>query len=95
MAFVALRFGDDHGVDVANDILAALDDVSRNAAVRALVLTGNGKGFCAGGDIKGMQQRLAAPAGEVAINGWRRQQRMPPRGFWSTALPCRADIACG
>jgi enoyl-CoA hydratase/carnithine racemase len=57
------------------EMIAALDEVSRNPDARALVLTGNGKGFCAGGDIKGMQQRLAAPAGEVALNGWRRQQR--------------------
>ena len=57
------------------ELIAALDDVSRNTSARALVLTGNGKGFCSGGDIKGMQQRLASPAGEVAINGWRRQQR--------------------
>ncbi len=57
------------------ELIAALDEVSRSTSVRALVLTGNGKGFCSGGDIKGMQQRLASPAGEVAINGWRRQQR--------------------
>lgn len=57
------------------DLIAALDEVARNPAAKALVLTGNGKGFCSGGDIKGMQQRLASPAGEVAINGWRRQQR--------------------
>lgn len=57
------------------DLIAALDEVGRDSAYRALVLTGTGKAFCAGGDIRGMQQRLAAPAGEVAINGWRRQQR--------------------
>jgi enoyl-CoA hydratase/carnithine racemase len=57
------------------ELIASLDEVSRNPDAKALVLTGNGKGFCAGGDIKGMQQRLAAPPGEVALNGWRRQQR--------------------
>ena len=57
------------------EIIDALDEVARNSDIRALVLTGNGKGFCAGGDIKGMEQRLKAPPGEVAINGWRRQQR--------------------
>ena len=45
-------------------------------AIRAVVLTGEGKGFCAGGDIAGMQERMKAPAGEVAFNGWRRQQRV-------------------
>ena len=57
------------------ELIAALDEVSRNPDVHALVLSGKGKGFCAGGDIKGMRERLAAPAGDVALNGWRRQQR--------------------
>lgn len=56
-------------------LIAALDEVSRDNTIKALVLTGTGKAFCAGGDIRGMQQRLASPPGEVAINGWRRQQR--------------------
>ena len=60
---------------VRTEMIAALDEVTRDAAIKALVLTGAGKAFCAGGDIRGMQQRLAAPAGEVALNGWRRQQR--------------------
>ena len=32
------------------------------------IVTGNGKGFCAGGDVAGMQKRMAAPAGEVAFS---------------------------
>ena len=44
--------------------------------VRAVVLTGAGKGFCAGGDISGMEKRMNAPAGEVGFNGWHRQQRV-------------------
>lgn len=54
---------------------AVLDRVANDDAVRAMVLTGRGSAFCAGGDIAGMRQRLAAPAGEVAFNGWRRQRR--------------------
>ncbi len=57
------------------ELIAALNDIAGDNAVRALVLSGNGTAFCAGGDIRGMKQRLAAPAGEVAVNGWRRQQR--------------------
>src|SRR6478736_7263940 len=34
------------------EILAALDDVRRNDAVRCLVITGEGRGFCAGDDFQ-------------------------------------------
>lgn len=57
------------------DFIAAIDQVSRDPAVRALVVTGAGKAFCAGGDIRSMRARMQAPAGEVAFNGWSRQQR--------------------
>jgi enoyl-CoA hydratase/carnithine racemase len=56
-------------------LAGALEDVAGDPSVRVLILTGNGKSFCAGGDVRAMQQRLGAPAGQVAIEGWRRQQR--------------------
>jgi enoyl-CoA hydratase/carnithine racemase len=52
----------------------ALERVAGDKSIRALVLTGRGKGFCAGGDVAGMERRMTAPAGEVAFNGWHRQQ---------------------
>jgi len=62
--------------DMRTEFIAALEHVSANKSIRALVLTGNGKGFCAGGDISGMERRMKAPAGEIAFNGWHRQQRV-------------------
>ena len=56
------------------EFIAALEHVASNRAIRALVLTGNGKGFCAGGDVAGMERRMQAPTGEIAFNGWSRQQ---------------------
>jgi len=55
------------------EFVAVLERIARDDAVRAVVLTGQGKAFCAGGDIAGMKERLSAPAGEVGFNGWRRQ----------------------
>jgi enoyl-CoA hydratase/carnithine racemase len=57
------------------ELIAVLERIAGDHAVRAVVLTGNGKGFCSGGDISGMGERLKAPPGQVAFNGWRRQQQ--------------------
>lgn len=58
------------------EFIHALEIVAADRSIKALVLTGAGKGFCAGGDISGMQRRMDAPAGEVGFNGWHRQQRV-------------------
>lgn len=62
--------------DMRTEFIEALEHVADNKAIRALVLTGNGKGFCAGGDVTGMERRMNAPTGDIAFNGWHRQQRV-------------------
>lgn len=62
--------------DMRTQFIVALENVAADKAVKALVITGNGKGFCAGGDISGMERRMQAPAGEIGFNGWHRQQRV-------------------
>jgi enoyl-CoA hydratase/carnithine racemase len=62
--------------DMRSEFIEALERVAADKSIRALVLTGAGKGFCAGGDVSGMQKRMNAPAGEVGFNGWHRQQRV-------------------
>lgn len=62
--------------DMRTEFIHALEQVAADQSIKALVLTGAGKGFCAGGDISGMQKRMNAPAGEVGFNGWHRQQRV-------------------
>lgn len=55
------------------DLKAAIDHVAADHSIRGLVVTGAGDVFCAGGDMRGMQERLeqGARAGEL---GWRRQR---------------------
>lgn len=62
--------------DMRSEFIAALERVAADKAIKAVVLTGRGKGFCAGGDIAGMERRMQAPSGEVGFNGWHRQQRV-------------------
>ena len=51
-----------------NELIDAVQRANHDAGVGAIVVTGNGRGFCAGADIGGFAQRLAgadsgAPAG--------------------------------
>jgi enoyl-CoA hydratase/carnithine racemase len=62
--------------ELRTQFIRALEQVAADTGVRALVLTGAGKAFCAGGDIAGMERRMNAPASEIAFNGWHRQQRV-------------------
>ena len=61
---------------LAEAMAAALDHLDNSPGLSVGVLTGNGKGFCAGGDVAGMERRMSAPTGEIAFNGWHRQQRV-------------------
>src|SRR4029434_501719 len=62
--------------DMRTEFIHALESVAADKAIRALVLTGAGKGFSAGGDIAGMERRMQAATGEIAVHGWHRQQRV-------------------
>jgi 2-(1,2-epoxy-1,2-dihydrophenyl)acetyl-CoA isomerase len=47
-------------LQMAMDLLAAAMTCARNAAVRAVILTGAGSHFCFGGDLRGMAARAGA-----------------------------------
>lgn len=57
------------------ELIGVLEQVAGDDAVRAVIVTGRGTAFCSGGDIAGMKERLKAPPGAVAFNGWTRQKR--------------------
>ncbi|MBV8307398.1 MAG: enoyl-CoA hydratase/isomerase family protein, partial [Gammaproteobacteria bacterium] len=52
-------------LQVAMDLLAAAMTCARNAAVRAVVLSGAGRHFCFGGDLRGMATRERSGADYV------------------------------
>lgn len=57
------------------ELVEAFEWADRTPAIRAVIMTGAGKGFCSGGDIGDMRERLNAPQDEVAFNGWMRQKK--------------------
>ena len=56
-------------------LIHTLERFGSDGETRALVLTGEGTAFCAGGDVQGMADRLRLPQGEVAARGMRRLKR--------------------
>ncbi|MCB9593597.1 MAG: enoyl-CoA hydratase/isomerase family protein [Sandaracinaceae bacterium] len=61
------------GPQMVNELLYALDDAKEDAEVRAVVITGAGKAFCAGGDLKQMSSGGDGP-------------KLEPRGDYSDLL---------
>ena len=57
------------------ELRVAVDHIAEEQRYRGLVLTGAGSAFCAGGDIRGMQDRIdqGPRVGEI---GWRRQREL-------------------
>lgn len=60
-------------------LVAQLAAAETNNAVKVIVLTGAGKGFCAGGDVKGMAARGDGTVGENTIDGAIHRQRLAQR----------------
>src|ERR671933_228287 len=59
-----------------SELEEVLERAANDPDIVALVLTGNGPAFCAGGDIAAMKQRLDAPPGALGGSGWLRQRRL-------------------
>ena len=48
---------------------ALCNEIARNASVKVVILTGEGRGFCAGGDLKSEGEVLGAFEGSMGITG--------------------------
>ena len=52
---------------MAEEAVAALDDVSQDDGIRVLIITGEGRGFSSGTDVRGLAARIERPSGGVVM----------------------------
>lgn len=77
--------------DVSDGLRSALDRIETDDSVRVVVLTGTGKAFCAGGDLKAFRETLGAGNREAFIRNLRRGQAMMRR-FEMLPMPVIAAV---
>jgi len=53
--------------ELLDGLLSALEAAAADDAVRAVILTGTGRAFCAGGDLQGMASRSSGAAADATI----------------------------
>jgi 2-(1,2-epoxy-1,2-dihydrophenyl)acetyl-CoA isomerase len=85
------------GPEMLQALEVALDAADRDDAVRAVVLTGAGNAFCAGGDVKGMDENIRGEQRErmsidAAIAWQRRNQRNTAGRIFTMPKPVIASI---
>jgi 2-(1,2-epoxy-1,2-dihydrophenyl)acetyl-CoA isomerase len=76
-------------------LAAALDFADASGDVGCVVLTGSGKGFCAGGDVKGMAESHAGGGGggiDAAIHRQRLSQRNTAGRIYQMPKPVIASL---
>jgi 2-(1,2-epoxy-1,2-dihydrophenyl)acetyl-CoA isomerase len=70
---------------------AALRAVAADAETRVLVLTGSGRGFCAGSDVEGLEERLGWSVPRQ-LERFERMGRDVVQGLYDLAIPTVAAI---
>lgn len=75
---------------LSRELGEALLDVKRDAAVRAVVLTGAGGAFCAGGDVRGMND--AGPRTSAQVRAGMERYRHTTEAFMNLDRPVIAAV---
>ena len=82
------------GEEQFGDIEAACAEANDNMAVRAVILTGAGSAFCAGGNVKDMRDRSGLFAGDPfdQADAYRKGIQRIPRAIRSVNVPVIAAV---
>lgn len=77
------------------DLIGALEAIEEDPAISVAILTGNGRAFCAGGNLKGMKDktgigRLPIPAD--TMSNYRRGVQKITRAFMESNVPMIAAV---
>jgi len=76
--------------EMRDELIAAFTDARTNPAIRALVLTGSGKGFCTGADLSGPRQGPGGPnAGRELMKS---SSQKLIRALWDLEKPVVAAV---
>jgi 2-(1,2-epoxy-1,2-dihydrophenyl)acetyl-CoA isomerase len=80
--------------DQRDRVIALLADASEDLAVRAVVLTATGKGFCTGADLRARRQPRARPEGapERAVGEVSRMIRDGAQRLMAAVLDCEKPV---
>lgn len=78
--------------DQRERVIALLGEASADPAVRAVVLTATGKGFCAGADLRGSPGSPGAPAGERVAGDVARMIRLGAQRLITAVLDCEKPV---